>query len=157
MRNLYNDQSLTVLNRKLKTRLMVLLAVSVVLLGLLIWAMIARIEWLAMVAACLAGCFAVFFADLFCAPLIRYRRLVRAALSGRHHEKALEFCRTEPDPSVVDGVPCRSLIFLGDADKHGSREMLLYWDQSIPLPDLEAGREYTVTYTGKNIIGMDGI
>ena len=157
MQNLYTDQSLAVLNRQLNARLAVLLSGAAVLLGLFIWAMAARIEWLAMAAACLAGCFAVFFADLFCAPLVRYRRLVRTALSGRHHEKALEFCRAEPDSSVVDGVPCRSLIFLGDADKHGSREMLLYWDQALPLPDLEAGREYTVTYTGKNIIGMYGI
>ena len=155
MQNLYTDQSLAVLNRQLNARLAVLLSGAAVLLGLFIWAMAARIEWLAMAAACLAGCFAVFFADLFCAPLVRYRRLVRTALSGRHHEKALEFCRAEPDSSVVDGVPCRSLIFLGDADKHGDRETMMYWDSELPMPELEPGVSYHVRYTGRNIIGIE--
>ena len=154
MQNLYTDQSLAVLNRQLNARLAVLLSGAAVLLGLFIWAMAARIEWLAAVSACVAGCFAVFYADIFCAPLVRYRRLVRSALSGRNHERDLEFLRLEPDRSVVDGVACSSLIFLGDPDKHGSREMLLYWDQELPMPELKSGEVYTVRYTGKNITGI---
>ena len=67
------------------------------------------------------------------------------------NEKTMEFVRTEPDRSMVDGVACSSLIFLGDPDRHGSREMLLYWDREIPQPDLKPGRIYSVKYTGKNI------
>ena len=154
MQNLYSDQSFLAVDRQLKRRLVLLFAVLAVLLAVFIWAMIARTEWLAVVSACLAGCFAVFYADMFCAPLARYRRLVRTALSGRNHERDLEFLRLEPDRSVVDGVACSSLIFLGDPDRHGSREMLLYWDRELPAPDLEPGAVYTVKYTGKNIIGI---
>ena len=154
MQNLYSDQSYLSIDRQLKRRLVLLFAVAAVLLGVFVWAMISRIEWLAMVSACIAGFFAIFFADLFCAPLLRYRRLVRTALSGRSHEKALEFCRLEPDRSVVDGVACSSLIFFGDPDKHGSREMLLYWDRELPMPELTPGTVYTIRYTGKNIIGI---
>ena len=154
MQNLYSDESYVSVDRQLKRRLVLLFAVLAVLLGVFVWAMITRTEWLAVLAACLAGCFAIFFADLFCAPLVRYRRLVRSALSGRNHEKTMEFVRTEPERSMVDGVACSSLIFLGDPDKHGSREMLLYWDREIPQPDLKPGRIYTVMYTGKNITGI---
>ena len=154
MQNLYSDESYVSIDRQLKRRLVLLFAVLAVLLGVFFWAMIARIEWLAILSACLAGCFGIFFADLFCAPLVRYRRLVRSALSGRNHEKTMEFVRTEPDRSMVDGVACSSLIFLGDPDRHGSREMLLYWDREIPQPDLKPGRIYSVKYTGKNITGI---
>ncbi len=154
MQSLYSDQSFQTVDRQLKRRLVVLLLVTAVMLGLFVWAMVSRIEWLAMTAACLGGCFAVFFSDLFCAPLVRYRRLIRTALSGRDHKKVLEFARLEPERSVVDGVACRSLIFLGDPDKHGSRDMLLYWDQELPLPELQPGTAYAVRYTGKNIIGI---
>ena len=154
MQNLYSDESYVSVDRQLKRRLVLLFAVLAVLLGVFVWAMITRTEWLAALAACLAGCFGIFFADLFCAPLIRYRRLVRTALSGRSHEKTMEFARTEPERSMVDGVACSSLIFLGDPDRHGSREMLLYWDREIPMPDLEPGKFYTVKYTGKNITGI---
>ena len=154
MQTCYSDESYAGIDRQLKRRLMLLFAVVAVLLGVFLWAMITRIQWAAMASAVLAGCFAVFFADLYCAPLLHYRRLVRTALSGRSHEKTMEFCRLEPDRSVVDGVSCRSLIFLGDPDKHGSREVLLYWDEELPLPALESGAEYTVKFTGKNIIGI---
>ena len=154
MQNLYSEESFLSVSRQLKRRLILLYAAVAVLLGVFVFAMAVRIEWLAIVSVCLAGCFAVFCADLFCAPLARYRRLVRSALSGRHHEKDLEYARTEPDRSMVDGVACSSLIFLGDPDKHGSREMLLYWDRELPMPELQPGTVYTVKYTGKNIIGI---
>ena len=77
MQTLYSDQSYMSVNRQLNRRLAFLFAVVAVLLAVFVWAMVARIEWLAMVSACLAGCFTVFFADLCCAPLVRYRRLVR--------------------------------------------------------------------------------
>ncbi len=157
MQTCYTDESYTAVDRQLKRRLILLFAVVAVLLGVFIWAMAARIEWAATAASILAGCFAVFFADLYCAPLLHYRRLVRTALSGRTHERAMEFFRMEPDRSVVDGVSCRSLIFLGEPDKHGSREVLLYWDEELPLPALVPGAAYTVRYTGKNIIGIQAL
>ena len=154
MEALYSDQSYEAIDRQLKRRLALLFTVTGVLLGIFIWAMIARIQWLAIVSATLAACFAIFFTELFCMPLVYYRRLVRSALTGRFHEKEMAFDHPEPETSVVDGVACRSLIFLGDPDRHGSREMLLYWDREIPMPDLEPGKVYTVQYTGKNITGI---
>ena len=151
---LYSEHTCDPINRQLKNRLTLLIVLEVILLGVFVWAMISRIQWLAITAALLAGCFGIFFIDLFCMPLFRYRRMVRNAMSGRQREKEMEFARLEPDVSVVDGVPCRSLIFLGDPDKHGSREMLLYWDEELPLPVLNPGKVYTVRYTGKNIIGI---
>ncbi len=154
MRALYNDQSSQLICAKLNRRMLILWVVTALLLGVFVSAMIVRIEWLAMVSFCMAGCFAVFFSQMFCAPLMRYRRLINAALHGRHHTKDLEFARLEPDVSVVEGVPCRTLVFLGDPDKHGSREMRLYWDQEIPLPSLEPGMVVPVEYTDKFIIGI---
>ena len=152
---LYSEHTCDPVNQKLKFRLIILFSVAALLLAVFVWALIARIEWLAMAAATLAGCFAVFFTDMLCMPLIRYRRMVRNALTGRRREKTMEFARLEPDLSSVDGVSCRNLIFLGDPDKHGTRDMLLYWDREIPLPELEPGVFYTVQYTGKTITALD--
>ena len=98
--------------------------------------------------------FLIFFIEMFCRPLLDYRKLVVSSLSGRSHDRVMEYVRTEPDTSSVDGVSCISLIFLGDADKHGSREQLLYWDEEIPLPALQEGQSYTVRFTGRNIIAI---
>ena len=156
MKELYTAEILSGLNRRLKLRLAVVCAVCAVLAGLLVYGMIARVQWLALVSAVLCGCFAVFWTGMFCRPLLDYRKLVRSALTGRAHEAALEFVRAEAEPSTVDGVPCRGLIFLDEPDKHGTRDRLFYWDAEFPLPELTEGAVYAFRYTGRSITALDG-
>ena len=49
----------------------------------------------------------------------------------------------------------KSLIFLGEPDKHGIREQRYYWDNELPLPAFNSGDQITIKYTGKNIIGYE--
>ena len=56
---------------------------------------------------------------------------------------------------MVDGVSYRSLVFLGDPDKHGTRERMFYWDSELPLPDFRPGQAVTIRYTGKMIIAYE--
>ena len=142
------------LNGKLKKRWILVGIISALLLAGFVWSVAIRVEWLSIALLALLGVFLIFFIEMFCRPLLDYRKLVVTALSGRSHDRVMEYVRTEPDTSSVDGVSCISLIFLGDADKHGSREQLLYWDEEIPLPALQEGQSYTVRFTGRNIIAI---
>ena len=153
-RDLYSDKHLAASSGRLRTRWIILAAVTVPLLALFVWSMIRRIQWVSMASVIAAGVFSVFWIDLFCMPEIHYRKLVITALTGRNHVQAMEFSRMEPDPVMTDGVPCRALIFLGEPDKHGSREQLYYLDQSLPLPELTPGQTYTLKYSGRIIIGI---
>ena len=173
MRELYTKENLSGLDAGLTRRWIVLGIVSAVFIAGFVWTMVIRAQWHelqkagtfplsetameAVSTACvvLAGFFAVFWIDLFCRPLLRHRKLIREALTGRNHMRTMEFVRIEPDPSMVDGVSCRSMIFLGEPDKHGTREQLFYWDASIPLPDLQSGTEYTLKHTGRTIIAIN--
>ena len=154
MKDLYTAEMLESLNGRLKKRWILVGIVSALLLAGFVWSAAVRVEWLSVVLVVLIGAFLVFYIEMFCRPLMDYRKLMVSALSGRSHDRDMEYVRTEPDSSSVDGVSCRSLIFLGDADKHGSREMLLYWDEEIPLPALQEGKTYSVRYTGRNIIAI---
>ena len=154
MKELYSAEMLESLNGKLKKRWILTGVVSALLLAAFVWSVVIRVEWLSIVLLALLGIFLIFFIEMFCRPLLNYRKLVVSALSGRSHDREMEYVRTEPDVSSVDGVSCLSLIFLGDADKHGSREQLLYWDEEIPLPALQEGQSYTVRFTGRNIIAI---
>ena len=154
MKDLYTAEMLESLNGTLKKRWILVGIVSALLLAGFVWSVAVRVEWLSVVFVVLLGAFLVFYIEMFCRPLLDYRKLMVSALSGRSHDRNMEYVRTEPDSSSVDGVSCRSLIFLGDADKHGSREMLLYWDEEIPLPVLQEGKTYAVRYTGRNIIAI---
>jgi hypothetical protein len=69
------------------------------------------------------------------------------------HEIRLTYDHPESELSVVDGVSFRSLIFLGEPDKHGTRDQMYYWDLQKKLPAFETGKDYLLRYTGKTIIG----
>lgn len=158
---LYTKETLDGLNGQLKKRWLILAAVTIVLLGIFTWSLIIRYEhddqlqWISMVSIALLGFFLVFWLDVICGPLLRYRRMIRDAMTGRQHEVTMPFARAEEDISVVDGVPCRGLIFLGEPDKHGTRDQLFYWDTEIPMPEFEPGKEYSLRYSGKLIIGLN--
>ena len=152
MTELYSEKDIQQISAQLKKRYIIIFIVFALFLALVIWSFIVRIQWLSMVGVFLAGVTLVFGIDLFRLPLHRYRKLMISALSGRTHTDTFEFKESEADISVVDGISCRSLIFLGEPDKHGSREQRFYWDAEHPLPDFQTGDRITLKYTGRNII-----
>ena len=134
MQDLYSKNDLQQLSGQLKKRYLLLGCVMAALLAGFVVSMIIRVEWLSIVLIILFFSVAVFVIELFCIPLHRYKKLIVSALTGRTHVETLEYEKTEADTSVVDGVLCRGLIFLGSPDKHGTREQRFYWDEEFPLP-----------------------
>ena len=155
MQELYSEKDLQQLSGRLKKRYLVLGLILAVLLAAFIVSMIIRVEWLSIVLLILFCSTAVFVIEMFCLPLHRYKKLITSALTGRTHTETLEYSEAEADTSVVDGVLCRGLIFLGNPDKHGTREQRFYWDEELPLPAFTPGDQVTLKYTGRNIIGYE--
>ena len=153
MQDLYSEKDYGQVSAQLKKRYFALGAVLAVLLALFVVSMILRVEWLSIVLLILFCSVAVFVIEMFCIPLHRYKKLVSSALTGRTHVEDFEYESTEAEPSVVDGVPCHGLIFLGEPDKHGIRARRFYWDREIPLPAFNPGDRITLKYTGRTIIG----
>ena len=155
MHELYSEKDLQLISGQLKKRYLVLGAVLAALLAAFIASMIVRTEWLSIALFILAGAAAAFVIELFCVPLHRYKKLILSALTGRTHTEALEYKETEAETSLVDGVRCRGMIFLGDPDKHGTREQRFYWDEELPRPAFSPGDRITLKYTGRSIIGYE--
>ena len=155
MKDLYTDKDLLAISAQLKKRYILLGCGLAVFLALFIFSMVIRLEWLSMVSVFLFCSLAVFVIEMCCLPLHRYKKLINAALTGRSHVETLEYKETEAETSVVDGVTCLGLIFLGAPDKHGTREQRFYWDREIPLPAFNPGDQVTLKYTGRNIIGYE--
>ena len=155
MQELYSEKDFQQISGQLKKRYLLLGGVLAVLLAAFVVSMTVRIEWLSIVLFILSGAAAVFVIELFCLPLHRYRKLLLSALTGRTHTETLEYKETEAESSLVDGVLCRGLIFLGDPDRHGAREQRFYWDEELPLPAFTPGESVTLKYTGRNIIGYE--
>ena len=154
MRELYTDETLNGIRGQLKKRTTVIVIIAAVFAAVGIWSFISRIQWLTVAAFIVAGAVIIFGVEMFCLPLRRYSKLLETALHGRTHTGDFIFDHLEPDESLVDGVPCLSMVFLGDPDKHGTRDQMFYWDRELALPQFTKGQTVTLHYTGKNIIGF---
>ena len=155
MQELYSETDYQNISSQLKKRYILLGCILAVILAGFVVSMIIRVEWLSVVLFCLLFAVAVFVIEMFCLPLHRYKKLIVSALTGRTHIETLEYEKAEEDTSVVEGVLCRGLIFLGAPDKHGTREQRFYWDEERPLPAFAPGSLVTLKYTGRNIIGYE--
>ena len=153
MHDLYSEKDLQELSGQLKKRYLAIGCFLAVILAVFVVSMIIRAEWLSIASFIIFFAGAVFAVDLFCLPLRRYKSLITSALTGRTHTEEMVYEKTEDDTSVVDGVPCLGMIFLGAPDKHGVREQRFYWDRELPRPAFTAGDQVTLKYTGRNIIG----
>ena len=153
MQDLYSENDVRLITAQLKKRYLLLGCFLALILALFVFSMIIRVEWLSMLLFFLFFASAVFVIELFCLPLHRYKKLLVSALTGRSQIETLEYEQAEQEISVVDGVPCCGLLFLGQPDKHGTREQRFYWDRELPLPAFNPGDQVTLKYTGRNIIG----
>ena len=158
---LYTDQHLQDLNWQIKKRIILLLCFLAAALLVVVWLLSMddhkqnRPELWVALTVIVAGCVAVFDWDLTIRPLRAYARHLNTALhGGRAHEITVLFDHANEEDSVVDGVLFRALIFLGEPDKHGDRDRMFYWDQELPLPDLQQGEEVTLRYYDKFIIAI---
>ena len=159
MHDLYSETDLQAIRGQLKKRLFVLLAVSAIFLAAVIYTLILdnhkdhRPEALTTAVTLLWGFTLIFGWDVFCRPLRCYAKHLNAALHGRTHTVSVEFSRASEDTSVVDGVTYRDLVFLGDADKHGDRDRMFYWDVQLAEPPFRTGEQVTLCYYDKFITG----
>ena len=153
MNELYSEKDYAAIHSQLHRRLLILGVLTLALLGLAIWSMVIRNQVLTLACVIGIGFSLIFGLEIFARPLRSYEKMLSGALCGRSHEETFEYSHLEPETSMVDGVACRSLVFLGEPDKHGTREQMYYWSKELPLPDLKAGDQVTLRYTGKMIIG----
>ena len=157
MKWLYTDQYRQAVRSQLSRRLVPLCVVSGVLLAVVIWSFVARQQVFTVASVIVLGVVLIFSLDVLCKPLRQYDRFLASALTGRNHTDEFIFDHPESEISMVDGVSYRSLVFLGEPDKHGTREQMFYWDSQLPLPDFTPGQALRICYTGKMIIGYEAV
>ena len=152
MRALYTEEMFASLRGQIKKRRIAAFSVLLLFLAAAVWTLTlddhkANRPILATTLLVIAGgCSFIFLWDLTVHPLSCYARHMNAALHGRTHRITAVFDRFGTDVSLVDGVAFQDLIFLGDADKHGDRDRLFYWDRELPLPDFRRGQRVEITY-----------
>ena len=159
MQLLYTEQNLSEIRSQRKRRFFALAAVLAAILAVILFLLISenhrdhRPEVPVTLLVILLLSTVIFFYDLLIHPISAYAKHVDASLHGRFHEVTVVFDHVNQEQSLVDGVNYRDLIFLGEADKHGDRERMFYWDSELPLPSFFRGQEVTLRYFDRFITG----
>ncbi len=158
MKDLYTEQDYSLLKKQISRRVALVLAALAAGLACIALTLVMdnhrenRPELLTTLAVIFSGSLVVFLYDMLVHPLNAYARHMDTALHGRTHEISVVFDHFNEETSFVDGVYFRDLIFLGEADKHGDRDRMFYWDRELPLPDFSKGQEITLKYYDRFIV-----
>lgn len=136
-----------------KRRLLAVLPFLLVMLAAGVTGFCIRSEWLAIAGFCLFAAIFIFWLNFLYKPICSYEKLICSALSGRYHDTECLFSGIEPHSSLIDGISFRSVVVLGNADKHGIREHQYYLDALKDFPELAPETVITLRYNDRNIIG----
>ena len=161
MRYLYNEEVFSSLKKQISKRLRLLLAVALAVLAAVLASMLLddhkdhRPVLLTTLLVIFGGGALIFLWDMMIRPLRNYAKHIDTALHGRSHEAVAVFDRVGAEDSQIDGHTFHDLIFLGEANRHGERERMFYWDRELPLPDFREGQEIRLMYYDRFLIGYE--
>ncbi len=149
---MYTQEHVIALSQQKKKRMLLSGSALIVPLGLLIYSLFIRLEWLTIASSIVFFGLLVLFWDLYVGPVARYLRFVQNAATGRGIATTGRFKRWTEGISQRKGVSYRSfLINVGDmAEEEDDR--LYYFDANIPAPDWKEGDSLTVVTSDRNVV-----
>ncbi len=136
---IYTEADLTAITQQKNKRWTILLIPCAVLLAVLIYSLVIRVEWLTSTCTILIGILLIAGYDFAIKPLRYYQIHLKNCLHGRTRECDLPFVSISENVDMVDGVRCHQL-FCKDIDGKGRPyERLFYFDAEKSFPDVQEG------------------
>lgn len=151
---MYTEQDLILIRQQQNKRWMILGSVCVVLLGLIVYSLIIRMEALTAGLTVLMGALLIFFYDLTIKPLHCYEVFLRNVLYGRTRELDCTYLGVDADPSLVEGVKYYALSLQQLDDEGKPFERMLYWDALRPLPQVSVGDTLHIVYHDRMVASL---
>lgn len=154
---MYSEQDLTDIRAQQKRRWGFLCLPLILLLGILVYSIFIRVEWLTTLTTVLLGGVLIFAYDVLLKPLRRYEYHVNNALHGRTRELDCVYDGMSLDISVVEGVKYYSMTVMEDDDDGEPFERLFYYDIQKPLPEIAKGTPVHVVYHDREVASITAL
>lgn len=122
-------------------------------LFVLVLGMMLRIKPLALAAAILGGCAAYSWSALKVAPWSAYLKFLREMNAGLTRATEGAFVSQADESRMVDGILVHDVLL----DAGQDADLLFYWDDEKPRPDLTPGQRLKLTSFGKFITAYEVI
>lgn len=139
MTTIYTEADLTAIQQQKKKRWILLLLPCAVLLGVLVYSLVIRLEILTIAATILSGTMLIAGYDFAIKPLSCYQRHLQNCLHGRTRECDLPFVSLSENVDVVDGVRYRQLLCADEDAKGRPYDRLFYFDAEKEFPAAKPG------------------
>lgn len=122
-------------------------------LFLVVLGMVFRIKPLAIAAAIAGGCAVYSWSALKIAPWSAYLKFLREMQSGLTRVTEGAFVSQADDSRAADGIRVHDVLIDAGQDAN----LLFYWDDEKPRPELAPGQRLKVTSFGKFITAFEVI
>ena len=139
MSTIYTENDLNAIKQQKHRRWTALLIPCVILLAVMIYSFVIRLEWLTSAATIIIGVLLIAGYDFAIKPIVCYKRHLDHCLHGRTAECELPFIRLSENIDVVDGVSCRQLLCADEDGKGRPYERLFYFDADKAFPNVKEG------------------
>lgn len=142
---MYTQDDLNATHAQLCKRTIALCVPAVILLGLMVWSFIIRIEWATMLITCVLGAYIIFTHGLLLHPIIAYQRHLKDSLMGRTRETTGTFKEMELSPVTREGVRYFPMLISVGNPNEPEDDRLFYFDAILPRPAWQVGELLTIT------------
>ena len=139
MSTIYTENDLNAIKQQKHRRWTALLIPCVILLAVMIYSFVIRLEWLTSAATILIGVLLIAGYDFAIKPLACYQRHLQNSLHGRTRECELPFVSLSENVDLVEGVRCRQLLCADVDGKGRPYDRLFYFDAEKEFPDVKPG------------------
>lgn len=136
---IYAEADYTAIQQQKKKRWYLLLIPCAILLALMIYSLVIRLEWLTVSTTIVIGVLLIAGYDFAIKPLRCYQKHLPNCLHGRTRECELAFIRLSENVDVVEGVSCRQLLLADEDAKGRPYERLFYFDAQKEFPAAKPG------------------
>ena len=136
---MYQESDLRSVRQQMNRRILLWLIPEALLLGLVVYSLVLRIEWLTSLLFALLFGLILFSLSLSILPVKRYLQFLQNALHGRNRTDIAAFDVMAPETVVREGVRCHPVTMRADTLKEELDERSYYWDANLPLPDWQKG------------------
>lgn len=136
---IYSENDLAAIRQQKSKRWIALAIPCAILLAVIVYSLVIRVEWLTSAATIVAGVLLIAGYDFAIKPLVCYEKHLLNCLHGRTRECELPFVSLSEDVDLVDGVRYRQLLCFDMDGKGRPYERLFYFDAEKEFPDAKAG------------------
>ena len=136
---LYTQADLANIKKQNNGRWLLLSIPGALLLAIMIYSLIIRVEWLTMASTVLLGAMLIAGYDFLIKPLSCYQLHLENCLNGRTRTCELPFVSLSETIDLVDGVRYRQLLCEDIDGKGRPYERLFYFDAEKTFPQVNKG------------------